>query len=129
MSIPVLTKLQSNLSDFKEQMKQIDTSTKPLRKTREPHWLRWCGDDAAFKKLYKTGSTSSEVIEYIERWINSTKLKCVPEPTWRNFFKILKDASSELGQLAYQIKELFHGMYSLKSSCITMLTYMLPYYT
>ena len=99
MNVPVLTKLQSNLSDFKEQIKLSDTSTKPLRVIRKPHRL-----DYDVSKLYKTGSTSLEVIEYTERWINN-----IPEPTWRNFFKILDYASSELGQLAYQIKDLFHG--------------------
>lgn len=103
MNIPVLTKLQSNLNKIKKQMKLTDTSTKPFREIRKPHWLDdRCGDE--FRKLYMTGSTSLEVIELIERWISS-----VPEPTWRNFFKILECSSSELSQLAYQIKDLFHG--------------------
>ena len=109
MNIPVLTKLQSNLNEIKKQIKLTDTSSKPFRKIRKPHWLDGhCGDE--FRKLYTTGSTSSEVIELIERWI-----KNVPEPTWRNFFKILECSSSELGQLAYQIKDLFHGE---KQCCI-----------
>ena len=98
-----MTELESNLSDFKKQIKLTDigTNAKPLRKIRTPNQLY---DDDKLKKLYNTGSTSSEVIEYTERWIHD-----VPEPTWRNFFKILKYASSELSQLAYQIKDLFHG--------------------
>ena len=101
MNVPVLAKLQSNLSDFKEQIKLSDTSTKPLRAIRKPHRLDY---DDRLSKLYKTGSISLGVIEYTEQWISN-----IPEPTWRNFFKILDYASSELGQLAYQIKDLFHG--------------------
>ena len=102
MNIPVLTKLQSNLNEIKKQVKLKDTSSKPFREIRKSHWLDdHCGDE--FRKLYTTG-ISSEVIELIERWI-----KNVPEPTWRNFLKILECSSSELGQLAYQIKDLFHG--------------------
>ena len=52
----------------------------------------------------------------VESWINSTD--CIPEPTWRNFFKILKDTSPELGQHTYQIKEIFHG----RLQCIWYLT-------
>ncbi len=109
MNMPVLTKLQSNLSDFKKQLKPTDTITKPFRPIRKSHWLDY-GDK--FSKLYKTGSTSSEVIEFLEQWMNSVK-----EPTWKNFFKILEYSSSELGLLAYQIKDLFCG----KSSCIIVI--------
>jgi hypothetical protein len=101
MNVPILTKLQSNLSDFKKQLKSTGTSTKPIRSTRKPHWLDY-GDK--FSKLYNTGSTSSEVIEFLEQWMKSVK-----EPTWRNFFKILQYSSSELGLLAYQIKDIFCG--------------------
>ena len=47
------------------------------------------------------------VFKHIDKWINSTD--CDPQPTWKNFFRILKDTSSELDQLAYQIKEIFNG--------------------
>ena len=97
MNIPVLTMLQSKLSDLKERLKLtgvIDCySTKPPRKSR--------------KLDYTTTFELSDVIEYINRWINSTD--CAVQPTWKNFFRILKDTSPELGELAYQIKELFHG--------------------
>jgi hypothetical protein len=53
------------------------------------------------------GAISCELIDYIESWINSTD--SVPEPTWRNFFRVLKDISPELGKLVHQIKEIFHG--------------------
>ena len=53
------------------------------------------------------GAISCEAIDFIESWINSTD--SVPEPTWRNFFRVLKDTSPELGELVYQIKEIFHG--------------------
>ena len=48
-------------------------------------------------------------LDFIESWINSTDHDSVPEPTWRNFFRVLKDTSPELGELVYQIKEIFHG--------------------
>ena len=101
MNIPVLTKLQSNLNEIKKQIKLTSTSTKPFREIRKPHWLNYKDE---FSQLYKIGNASSEVIEFIEQWINSG-----PEPTWRNFFKVLEYSSSELVQLAYQIKDLFHG--------------------
>ena len=46
-------------------------------------------------------------LRYIKSWINSTD--SVPEPTWRNFFRVLKEISPELDELVYQIKEIFHG--------------------
>ena len=88
MNIPVLTEIQSKLSNLKDKIKLTDTSV-------------------VHEYQYNAGTISSDVIEYIESWINSTN--CVPEPTWRNFFKILKDTSPELDQLTYQIKEIFHG--------------------
>ena len=92
MNIPVLTELQSNLGDLKERIKLTDACT-------EPHRKRHCYTDEA--------TSLSIVIEYIDRWINSTG--CIVQPMWRNFFRLLEDTSPELGELAYQIKELFHG--------------------
>ena len=107
MNVPVLTKLQSNLNEVKKQIKLTNTSTKPFREISTPQWLDYKYDDDdtdEFSQLYKVGNASLELIEFIEQWINSG-----PEPTWRNFFKVLEYSSSELIQLAYQIKDLFHG--------------------
>ena len=98
MNIPVLTMLQSKLSDLKERLKLTDVlfdyySIRLPRKPRKPG--------------YTTTFGLLDVIEYINRWINSTD--CVVQPTWKNFFRILNDTSPKLGELAYQIKELFHG--------------------
>ena len=98
VDIPVLKSLQSKLSDLQHKINLTPTQ----------------------QRSYSGGySDSSAVIRYIGNWINSSGH--VIDPTWRNFFKILRETSPELGQLAYQIKEIFHGTYLfvIKSSCIT----------
>ena len=92
MKIPVLTKIQSTLDHPEERM----TGTTGLI------YKYWYG-------VKQNSGTISDVIWCIKKWISSTSTDCVPEPTWSNFFKILKDTSPELGQLAYQIKEVFQG--------------------
>ena len=102
MNVPVLTKLQSKLCDLKDKIKLhvTDTYDKPFTTISEPISRR--------HQYYNAGTISIDVIEFLGCWIDSTD--CVLEPTWRNFFGILKDTSLELGQLAYQIKKLFHGI-------------------
>ena len=93
MKIPVLTKILSTLGDPEERM--TDTTGFIYK--------YWYG-------VGRNSGTISDVIECIIRWISSTSTDSVPEPTWSNFFKILKDTSPELGHLAYQIKEVFQGI-------------------
>ena len=94
MNVPVLTKLQSKLSDLKKRLKLPDVCAEPRRKT------------AKLTNYTDEATTLSEVIDCIDRWINSMGSV---QPSWRNFFRILKDISPKLDILAYQIKELFHG--------------------
>ena len=104
MNIPVLSNLQLKFSDLRDQIKlpAADTSAKPFsyRKLAREQKHRE-------RNQYNASTVSPAVIQYIDRWINCSD--CVLEPTWRNFFRVLRDTSPELGQLSYQIKELFHG--------------------
>ena len=93
LKIPVLTKIQSALGDPPKRM--TDTTGFIYK-----YWY----DDVS-----RYSGTISDVLRTIKKWISSTSTDSVPEPTWNNFFKILKDTSPELGQLAYQIKEVFQG--------------------
>ena len=61
-----------------------------------------------FMFRFRSYTSDSDVIDYFERWINSKEVVEL-KPTWRNLFKIMKDISPELGELAYQIKVLFNG--------------------
>ena len=111
MNIPVLTKIQSKLSDVKERVKLTNACTKPRKFTTSTA--------LSDKRAY----TLSDVVKYIERWINSTG--CVPEPTWRSFFRILKDISPELGKLACQIKEIFGKITCICKMYHNLLTYLI----
>ena len=92
MNIPVLTELKSRLCDFKDRIEPPNT----------------CAKHSCYKHMFDWYTTFelSFVIKYIKWWMNSASNV---QPTWRNFFGILKDISPELGQLAYQIKEIFNG--------------------
>ena len=61
----------------------------------------------SYSYIYCLHFNQYKAIKYLESWINSTD--SVPQPTWRNFFRVLQDLSPELGKLVYQIKEIFHG--------------------
>ena len=97
MKIPVLTKIQSMLDNPLYRM----TNTTGFTCVYE----YWRG----VERNHRNSGTISDVIKCIIWWISSTSTDSVPEPTWSNFFKILEDTSPELGQLAYQIKEVFQG--------------------
>ena len=98
--IPILSKFEQWLSDLKARVKLTDSCAKPMRMMKECPYTRKSDSD----------TTLLDVIDYIERWISSKDGVDI-KPTWSNFFKIMNDISSELGQSAYQMKELFNGMY------------------
>ena len=101
--IPILSKFKQWLSDLKARVKLTDSCAKPMRMIKTSHTRK------ASKSNLDT--TLLDVIDYIERWISSRD-GVDTKPTWRNFFKIMKDISSELDQPIYQMKELFNGMYN-----------------
>ena len=98
MNLPILTKLRSYLSDLKERVKLTDAFAKPVRMGSHP--------------LKSSEDTLLDIIDYIERWINN-KEDIELKPTWKNLFKIMKDISPELGELAYKIKVLFNGKHNM----------------
>ena len=75
-------------------------------------WIHPCTSYRLAYNVYHLLSTQDSMDEmlyhkefkYIKVWINS-----VPEPTWRNFFRVFKGISPDLDELIYQIKEIFHG--------------------
>ena len=106
-NVPILTKIKPWISDLKERVKLLDTSTKPARMITTDE-IR---SDSRSLTLNSNTDALLEVLDYFERWINSAEVVKL-KPTWRNLFKMMKDISPELGELAYQIKALFTGKHN-----------------
>ena len=88
-NIPVMTKLQSKLSELSKRAKFL-----PL-------------DDIEYRQYGI--EISAMTVKYIHSWVKQWhRMSDSLRPSWNNFYMILREISPELGELADQIETYFY---------------------